>query len=107
MAGEDGRALLRRLVRTGKQVVSVAEPDINAEDGHRKLVRVILGVIAEYEVWLIAVRLRAARDLKRSRGGYAATPFHRRPVYRRACPDTFTNAGAPRQSLILTGHSSL
>ena len=64
--------LLRRLVRTGKQVVSVAEPDINSEDGHRKLVRVILGAIAEYEAWLIAVRLRAARDLKRSRGGYAS-----------------------------------
>jgi hypothetical protein len=31
--------------------------------------------------------------------GREATPFHRRPVYRRACPGTFTNAGAPRQSL--------
>jgi DNA invertase Pin-like site-specific DNA recombinase len=64
--------ILRRLIPTGKRVVSVAEPDVNSGDGQRKLVRVILGAIAEYEAWLIAARLRTARDLKKARGGYAA-----------------------------------
>lgn len=65
-------AIIRPLIRAGKQVMSVAEPDIDAEEGERKLVRVILGAIGEYEAWLIAARLRAARDMKRARGGYAS-----------------------------------
>jgi len=40
--------------------------------GNAKWVRIILGAIGEYEAWLIAARLRAARDLKRARGGYAS-----------------------------------
>jgi DNA invertase Pin-like site-specific DNA recombinase len=64
--------ILRRLIRTGKQVISVAEPDVDSLDGQRKLVRVILGAISEYEAWLIAARLRAAREMKKARGGYWA-----------------------------------
>ena len=70
-------AIIRPLIRAGKQVMSVAEPDIDAEDGERKMVRIILGAIGEYEAWLIGARLRAARDLKRARGGYAGG----RPLY--------------------------
>jgi hypothetical protein len=34
--------------------------------------------------------------------GREAKPFRRRPVYRRACPGTFTNAGAPRGDFLGT-----
>jgi hypothetical protein len=51
--------VIRDLRKAGKHVLSVAEPDIDAEDGQRKLVRVIMGGIAEYKAWLIRERLRA------------------------------------------------
>jgi DNA invertase Pin-like site-specific DNA recombinase len=63
--------VIRQLRESGKDVVSVAEPDAGSDDGPRKLVRQILGAVAEYEAWLIAARLKAGRDLKRSRGEYA------------------------------------
>lgn len=63
--------VIRDLRGVGRDVISVAEPDIGAEDGQRTLIRQILGAIAEYEGWLIGARLRAGREMKRARGGYA------------------------------------
>lgn len=69
--------IIRQLEATGRRVESVAEPDIEAENGQRTLIRTILGAIAEYEATLIRARMRAGRELKATRGGYA----HGRPPY--------------------------
>lgn len=69
--------VIRKLAEMGKRVESVAEPDVMDGDGQRILVRQVLGAIAQYEASLIAARLRAGRDLKRARGGYA----YGRPPY--------------------------
>ena len=42
-----------------------------AEDPSRKMIRQVLGAVAEYERSMIALRLRSARELKRRQGGYA------------------------------------
>jgi DNA invertase Pin-like site-specific DNA recombinase len=68
--------LLRDIRRRGADVVSCAEGEQTflAEDPNdpsRKLVRQLLGAIAEYDRAMIALRLRMARSLKRSNGGYA------------------------------------
>jgi DNA invertase Pin-like site-specific DNA recombinase len=64
--------VIRDLKRWERDIVSVAEPDLVAEDGQRTLIRQILGAVSQYEGWLIAARLRAGREMKRARGGYAA-----------------------------------
>jgi DNA invertase Pin-like site-specific DNA recombinase len=64
--------VIRELRKAGKDVLSVAEPDITEEDGQRTLIRQILGAIAEYEGWLIRARLRAGREMKKAQGGYAS-----------------------------------
>ena len=64
--------VIKRLTKLGRDVVSIAEPDVMAEDGHRTLIRQILGAIAEYEAWIISARLRTGREMKRARGGYAS-----------------------------------
>jgi DNA invertase Pin-like site-specific DNA recombinase len=64
--------VIRDLKRWGRDILSVAEPGLVAEDGQRTLIRQILGAISQYEGWLIAARLRAGREMKRARGGYAA-----------------------------------
>jgi DNA invertase Pin-like site-specific DNA recombinase len=69
--------ILARLTKLGKEVVSVAEPDIMAEDGQRTLIRQIFGAISQYEASVISARLRAGREMKNARGGYA----YGRPAY--------------------------
>jgi DNA invertase Pin-like site-specific DNA recombinase len=69
--------IIRRLADRGREVASVAEPDVMADDGQRTLIRQILGAIAQYEASLITARMRAGREMKAARGGYA----HGRPKY--------------------------
>jgi DNA invertase Pin-like site-specific DNA recombinase len=49
------------------------EADLRDDDADpsRKLVRRILGAVAEYERELLLLRLRRGRQLKAARGGYA------------------------------------
>jgi DNA invertase Pin-like site-specific DNA recombinase len=63
--------IIRRLADRGREVASVAEPDVMADDGQRTLIRQILGAIAQYEASLITARMRAGREMKAARGGYA------------------------------------
>lgn len=66
--------LLRRIWDHGGTVFSAvaAEADILSDpnDRTRKLVRQILGAIAEYERALITMRMRSGKELRRARGGY-------------------------------------
>jgi DNA invertase Pin-like site-specific DNA recombinase len=61
--------IIARLTRAGREVLSVAEPDLNG-DHTRDLVRQILGAIAQYERALIAARMSAGKALKKAKGGY-------------------------------------
>jgi DNA invertase Pin-like site-specific DNA recombinase len=73
--------LLAEVWRLGGEVFSTAggEGDLrdDPDDPSRKLVRQVLGAIAEYERDMIALRLRAGRKRKAERGGYA----HGSPPY--------------------------
>jgi DNA invertase Pin-like site-specific DNA recombinase len=62
--------VIGRLQRRGRQVHSVAEPDVSSEDPTRVLVRQVLGAIAEYERGLIRGRTMAGKAAKAARGGY-------------------------------------
>ena len=42
-----------------------------SEDPSRRMIRQVLGAVAEYERSMIALRLRSARELKHRQGGYA------------------------------------
>ena len=61
-------SIVRDLQRRRVQLVSVAEPDLCSDDPTRKLVRVIIGAIAEYDRVMITSRTRAARERIRARG---------------------------------------
>ncbi len=67
--------VLREVWRMGGEVFSTAGGEANLrddpEDPNRRLVRVILGAIAEWERHMIALRMTRGRALKRERGGYA------------------------------------
>lgn len=56
------------LKRRGIQIVSVAEPDLLSDDPTRKLLRQMMGAIAEYEKTIIVARLRGARKRMKARG---------------------------------------
>lgn len=62
--------ILQRVVKAGHAILSVAEPDLDG-DPTRDLIRQVLGAVAQYERAIISARMRAARELKRSRGGFA------------------------------------
>ncbi len=62
--------IIARLTQGGREVLSVAEPDLNG-DHTRDLIRQILGAIAQYERALIAARMSAGKSLKKAKGGYA------------------------------------
>jgi DNA invertase Pin-like site-specific DNA recombinase len=69
-------SLLAEFRRLGAQVftTSAAEAgylDDDPKDPSRKLIRQVLGAVAEYERAMTALRLRAARDRKQARGEYA------------------------------------
>lgn len=62
--------VIRELKKSGRQVVSVAEPEGDADEATRQLVRVVLGAIGEYERILIRGRMLAGKAAKAHRGGY-------------------------------------
>lgn len=59
-----------QLSKAGAEVISVAEPDIDGDDGLRDLIRNVLGSIAEYERTVIKGRMMRGKAEKRSQGGY-------------------------------------
>lgn len=61
---------IERLESRGRQVLSVTEPDVGADE-MRVLVRQIMGAIAEYERATIVRRMKDGRALKAERGGFA------------------------------------
>jgi DNA invertase Pin-like site-specific DNA recombinase len=60
--------ILKDLKRRGIKIVSVAEPDLCTDDPTRKLLRQIMGAIAEYDKTMIVLKLRGARQRKRANG---------------------------------------
>ena len=61
--------ILRDLQRRGVTLVSTMEPDLCSDDPSRKLVRQIMGCIAEYEKSMIVAKLAGARQRMRTRTG--------------------------------------
>src|SRR5664279_5132464 len=61
--------ILRDLQRRGVTLVSTMEPDLCSDDPSRKLVRQIMGCIAEYEKSMIVAKLAGARQRMRVRTG--------------------------------------
>jgi DNA invertase Pin-like site-specific DNA recombinase len=57
------------LQRDEVRLISVAEPDLCSNDPSRKLMRQIMGAIAEYDKRMIVAKLRAARRKKREDTG--------------------------------------
>jgi DNA invertase Pin-like site-specific DNA recombinase len=54
---------------TGFTLISVAEPDLMANDLTRKLMRQLMGAVAEYEKSQLVIKLRAARLRKKAKTG--------------------------------------
>jgi len=63
--------LIKTFQNLGKRIISTLEPDLDSNDATRKMIRQMLGVIAEYEKALITLRLSAGRISKASTGGFA------------------------------------
>ena len=57
------------LRKHGFDLLSVAEPDLLRDDPTRKLLRQMLGAIAEYEKSMIVLKLRGARQRKKEQTG--------------------------------------
>ena len=62
--------LIRQMNKSGVKLVSVKDENID-DDPQRKLFRVMLGAIAEYERSLIDMRMTAGRLNKARKGGYS------------------------------------
>jgi len=65
------------LRKNGFDLVSVTEPDLLQDDPTRKLMRQIMGAIAEYEKTMIVLKLRGARMRQKAKTGRCegAKPF--------------------------------
>jgi DNA invertase Pin-like site-specific DNA recombinase len=61
--------ILRDLLLRGVSVISTMEPDLCNDDPSRKLVRQVMGAIAEYERVMIVAKLAGARQRMRVRTG--------------------------------------
>lgn len=57
------------LRKYGFELVSVAEPDLMADDPTRKLMRQLMGAVAEYDKSQIVIKLRAARMRAKAKTG--------------------------------------
>jgi DNA invertase Pin-like site-specific DNA recombinase len=57
--------LIADIQKSGFRLVSVAEPDLLENDPTRKLMRQMMGAIAEYEKQMIVLKLRGARERKK------------------------------------------
>lgn len=95
--------LLRKLSNLGGIVLSTRENEnemLNGEsnDPSRKLVRVIMGGISEYDREMTVDRLAAGRAAKAARGGYAhgALPYGYRTVKGALVPDPAEQAALAR-----------
>jgi len=62
-------AIIRDFQRKGFEIISVAEPDLLQDDPTRKLMRQVMGAIAEYEKTMLVAKLKAARQRKRKTVG--------------------------------------
>jgi DNA invertase Pin-like site-specific DNA recombinase len=61
--------ILGDLRKHGFELVSVAEPDLCSNDPTRKLLRQVMGGVAEYEKTMIVLKLRAARERSKAKTG--------------------------------------
>src|SRR5436305_12800776 len=61
--------IIADLRKNGFEVVSVAEPDLMANDPTRVLVRQMMGAVAQYEKCQIVLKLRGARLRKKAKEG--------------------------------------
>ena len=61
--------IIANLRKHGFELVSVAEPDLMANDPTRILVRQMMGAVAQYEKSQIVLKLRGARMRKRAKEG--------------------------------------
>jgi DNA invertase Pin-like site-specific DNA recombinase len=61
--------ILQDLHQRGITLISVAEPDLCSDDPSRKLMRQIMGAIAEYDRRMVVLKLRGARQRMRMREG--------------------------------------
>jgi DNA invertase Pin-like site-specific DNA recombinase len=91
--------LLAEVRRMGGEVFSTSAAEAgylrdDPDDPSRKLIRQVLGAVAEYERGMISLRLRAGRRRKAERGGYAygAPPFGYRAVDGGLVPDEHEQA---------------
>lgn len=73
--------ILQDLQQRGITLISVAEPDLCSDDPSRKLMRQIMGAIAEYDRRMVVLKLRSARQRMRAREGRCegAKPYGARP----------------------------
>ena len=69
------------LRKHGFRLLSVAEPDLLEDDPTRKLLRQMMGAVAEYEKSMIVLKLRGARQRKKALTGRCEgrKPFGDRP----------------------------
>src|SRR5947209_9216023 len=61
--------IIADLHRNGFELVSVAEPDLIANDPTRILMRQLMGAVAQYDKSQIVLKLRGARMRKRAKEG--------------------------------------
>lgn len=62
--------LIKEIARYDKQLISTLEPDLDGSDPFRKAFRQMLGVFAEFEKAMIALRLEGGRERKAQLGGW-------------------------------------
>lgn len=81
--------IMARMHAAGAEVISVAEPEIDSDDPTRRLVRQVVGAIAEYEKAVIRGRMMAGKAAKARQGGYTGgrPPFGWRAEGRQLVPD--------------------
>jgi len=61
--------ILHDMNKHGVSVLSATDGDLLEDDPTRKLVRQVLGAIAEYDKTMLVLKLKAARDRKKARDG--------------------------------------
>jgi len=61
--------LIGDIQKRGFSLISVAEPDLLQNDPTRKLMRQMMGAIAEYEKMMIVLKLKGARERMKARNG--------------------------------------
>ena len=63
-------AIIRDFTRLGVNLISALEgPDLCANDPTRKLIRQVMGAIAEYDKSMLVAKLRASRERAKARSG--------------------------------------